>query len=158
MKLFPSPLGVISFFTWKQQSKFCLKMVSVPSRGYLFFYQPKVVVRRWFGGLFPSPLGVISFFTVWLTYDVSKCKFPSPLGVISFFTRYDDRNKRRTGYCFRPLSGLSLFLRRKKSYDQISIICFRPLSGLSLFLQCLRQQTKRAQRFRPLSGLSFFTL
>ena len=87
-KKFPSPLGVISFFTLRKNGLNCLELVSVPSRGYLFFY----------------PL---------LLY------------------RYNPVSS------FRPLSGLSLFLRKRKQLH-ILLICFRPLSGLSLFLQSIR--------------------
>ena len=61
--MFPSPLGVISFFTWYDACE-------------------KIFVTG-----FPSPLGVISFFTnITATEKKLNTAFPSPLGVISFFT------------------------------------------------------------------------
>ena len=61
--MFPSPLGVLSFFMEKMKRKE-LK-----------------------GKMFPSPLGVLSFF-IGIDYPcyIEKSNgFPSPLGVLSFF-------------------------------------------------------------------------
>ena len=91
LKMFPSPLGVISFFTSTYQKAIqeLEHFVSVPSRGYLFFTVAEMNrEERTF--LFPSPLGVISFFTILWAYLTGDCKrFPSPLGVISFFTKHN---------------------------------------------------------------------
>ena len=84
---FPSPLGVMSFFTkWKKLLKDTKCRVSVPSRGYVFFYGIIKIVKR----------KVISF---------------RPLSGLCLFLRknlilYDIQMIES----FRPLSGLCLFL------------------------------------------------
>ena len=87
-KVFPSPLGGISSLLqlWK----------TLIDRG----------MKK-----FPSPLEVISFLRTQLTLlHLTALSFPSPLGGISFFT-VKSLYVRKTRLSFRPLSGLSLFLR-----------------------------------------------
>ena len=60
--------------------------------------------------------------------------------------------------CFRPLYGVSLFLRiSRKTFKYLSN-CFRPLYGVSLFLQELKVVYSRKICFRPLYGVSLFLL
>ena len=112
-KRFPSPLGVISFFTKHNQKAYGnTGRVSVPSRGYLFFYY-----------LSTGLILILSFVSVpsrgYLFFYLDSCRirkrwiwFPSPLGVISFFTKKGKPQRTEKTARFRPLSGLSLFLRK----------------------------------------------
>ena len=109
--MFPSPLGVISFFTiiTPVLLKKISKLVSVPSRGYLFFY----------------------------------------IGMISQVVKE---------FCFRPLSGLSLFLQeyRKEVIINEGFVSV-PSRGYLFFYEIVKGFFKFfIRRFRPLSGLSLF--
>ena len=137
------PLSGLSLFLRNENisAYYWSKYVSVPSRGYLFFYLDSCRIRkRW----------------IW---------FPSPLGVISFFTKKGKPQRTEKTARFRPLSGLSLFLRKscrlwnRRNYgvsvpsrgylffydlcckEPLPEKCFRPLSGLSLFLHMLLYMT-----------------
>ena len=84
-------------------------MVSVPSRGYLFFYRENEC-----------------FASIEFSFR--------PLSGLSLFLLFVKLEELRIVSCFRPLSGLSLFLRLSQEPHRIQSYGFRPLSGLSLFL------------------------
>ena len=86
------------------------KIVSVPSRGYVFFY---LTVSEYVNSVF--------------TVSVPSRGYVFFYGIIKIV--------KRKVISFRPLSGLCLFLRKNLIlYDIQMIESFRPLSGLCLFL------------------------
>ena len=135
-KLFPSPLGVISFFTVEENE--------YDEDGERF-----------------RPLSGLSLFLRFMTSIVSAVQntFPSPLGVISFFTMTEEEQQELQKKSFRPLSGLSLFLLELFIEFSKRNKRFRPLSGLSLFLPLWELYAKTIILFpSPLGVISFFTL
>ena len=83
-------------------------IVFVPSRGYLFFYSylssPPLTVTR----VFVPSRGYLFFYNLKIT------------------------NKKNGAECFRPLSGLSLFLLKMKNYE-MALKVFVPSRGYLFF-------------------------
>ena len=97
----------------------CRHSVSVPSRGYLFFYQEKDLKQNEAIETVSVPSrGYLFFYTSGNLWGKNRPgSFPSPLGVISFFTERGGAYKMKK-QCFRPLSGLSLFLPVIRRYPE----------------------------------------
>ena len=111
---FPSPHGVISIstrFWWKGRWKRDLQ--------------------------FPSPHGVISISTVKGRHDGSPgSKFPSPHGVISISTTSGHLHNRPV-LCFRPLTGLSLYLPFRRIHKRNCYVQFpSPHGVISISTYC----------------------
>ena len=126
------PLTGISLFLWRQNgSNKKVSKVFVPSRGFLFFYI--LWIRKRNSRPFSSPHGDFSFsMNVWQN-------------IWCFW------------FCFRPLTGISLFLLHGNFLLHPHWPSFRPLTGISLFLWCLwEHETCFLIVFVPSRGFLFF--
>ena len=132
--MFSSPHGDFSFsMVFTSRNDPGTESVFVPSRGFLFFYKC---------------IG---------DYEADTMQeFSSPHGDFSFSIKRESHTIKRT-LCFRPLTGISLFLYR--SFDTLSCspyTVFVPSRGFLFFYRYERINRKSFLGFRPLTGISLF--
>ena len=74
-----------------------------------------------------------------------------------FFYEHKQKYKEVLQDCFRPLTGISLFLLRWNLMECMTEHSFRPLTGISLFLfSCHNSLTHEPPVFVPSRGFLFF--
>ena len=158
-------------------------MVFVPSRGFLFFYgcmgyvpwlnkyrfRPLTGISLFlynhrtycclYASVFSSPHGDFSFSMIFWTVLSNSWKhsFSSPHGDFSFSMTEDFMTAITHEECFRPLTGISLFLLTLTEEEVRSALFSSPHGdfSFSIFLAC-HHQHNGANRFRPLTGISLF--
>ena len=79
-----------------------------------------------------------------------------PLCGVSLFLRLFSYPMGRSFMGFRPLCGVSLFLRKELQYCIKNNIVFVPSAGYLYFYSITRKQLKEIKGFRPLCGVSLF--
>ena len=134
--------------------KYYYTPVFVPSRGFLFFYAFRIKSS----GLrvkFSSPHGDFSFSMNLSLWGVLKsCVFVPSRGFL-FFYRNTQSLSRNWKLVFVPSRGFLFFYKAERWNDWLSD-CFRPLTGISLFLFRGYNDGRLAESFRPLTGISLF--
>ena len=130
---FSSPHGDFSFSisTFALLPSFFI-FVFVPSRGFLFFYMIFGTLENGSTVFVPSR-GFLFFYYRDGIELISTNPFSSPHGDFSF-SIISKVLSIPAFNCFRPLTGISLFLYRRSECRRIRKNCFRPLTGISLFL------------------------
>ena len=105
--------------------------VFVPSRGFLFFYKVSVKLRKKSGCVFVPSRGFLFFYKKLL----NDCYVKG---------------------CFRPLTGISLFLSVADMYDMAGLSFSSPHGDFSFSIEKRSWTATRRQSFRPLTGISLF--
>ena len=155
--------------------------VFVPSRGFLFFY--RALIRSFISAPpFSSPHGDFSFSMCELVFRgmIPVFVFVPSRGFLFFYTQYP--HFRRYSLCFRPLTGISLFLfeeaRKQKGMSRVFVPSrgflffyapflahlllpplqvFVPSRGFLFFYKVHpTHQLSEEKGFRPLTGISLF--
>ena len=133
--MFPSPHGVISISTKGPERIACQSHGFRPLTGLSLYLQYQYKKQPQFFPMFPSPHGVISISTDGQTllhkYQLS---FPSPHGVISISTNLHHSRSNIKCHVSVPSRGYLYIYRSLITRYAGSTICFRPLTGLSLYL------------------------
>ena len=106
---FSSPHGDFSFSINTGYLSICNPLVFVPSRGFLFFY------------------------AVYMALVKALKKFSSPHGDFSFSMLMSLFIAMHDIHCFRPLTGISLFLWLVKSHKKMCVLVFVPSRGFLFF-------------------------
>ena len=129
---FSSPHGDFSFSIVYSVYSSVRFSVFVPSRGFLFFYMIFGTLENGSTVFVPSR-GFLFFYYRDGIELISTNPFSSPHGDFSF-SIISKVLSIPAFNCFRPLTGISLFLYRRSECRRIRKNCFRPLTGISLFL------------------------
>ena len=156
--LFSSPHGDFSFSIINPSLIKAVITVFVPSRGFLFFYynENTGIIKN--AKVFVPSRGFLFFYgTLHTGSRPQRCKrFSFPHGDFSFSIRmykyYD------TPYgCFRPLTGISLFLFQQPFHFRLHhLVVFVPSRGFLFFYNKSLLNKGGYHGFRPLTGISLF--
>ena len=123
--------GISLFLSFVGITNIIVNIVFVPSRGFLFFY---------------------GMYMMWWRERLS---FSSPHGDFSFSLGETITIKDRSN-CFRPLTGISLFLCIIYFHDCGNIEFSSPHGDFSFSMQIRKRKQSVRQCFRPLTGISLF--
>ena len=111
----------------------CGYPVSVPSRGYLYIYTLHIMMCEPPNVSVPSR-GYLYIYKRARAYCVLVTRFPSPHGVISISTNLHLSRSNIKCHVSVPSRGYLYIYRSLITRYAGSTICFRPLTGLSLYL------------------------
>ena len=127
----------------------------VPSTGYLYFYAIRTNTVNLLTGFVPST-GYLYFYSLQHLTKFLQHGVSSPLRGISISTQPSGHIRKSDRMVSSPLRGISIST-TTKSLKWLFRCWFRPLYGVSLFLRLLEQiAVKQGWRFRPLYGVSLF--
>ena len=109
-----------------------MKKVFVPSRGFLFFYEIHFTIATIRTAVFVPSRGFLFFYRNMLHEQIRKAMFSSPHGDFSFSIVINALVASPSA-CFRPLTGISLFLSFVGITNIIVNIVFVPSRGFLFF-------------------------
>ena len=127
--------------------------VFVPSRGFLFFYEAEKGTNEYEALVFVPSRGFLFFYDETATERNTPGVFVPSRGFLFFYAI--NSTNRIFIPCFRPLTGISLFL--SSAFQAVATLLWFSSPHGDFSFSILEQLEQRIRKgFRPLTGISLF--